>query len=299
MIIDEIYKDKFLDLIWAMQDQNDMIKRIIIEVDPDFKKSIIDSLIQKDEWPCAIHPSLIIETEEKKAKRAQDIINRFINRRDDNLTGKNFLDFGCGEGHVVRQAQQTANIAMGYDICQKGWNEEQFLTDNFNTIKKHAPYDTILIFDVLDHLIDDEPIDILKKLTKLLSDSGRMFIRFHPWCSKHSNHVYKNINKAYIHYFYNDEELKQMGCDPMRTYKITNPITTYNTWVKRANLIHLDTFIIRDEVPNLFTDGHSEMKRIIQNHWKDSHDERLASGQLFPLYQMEQQFVDFVLIKEL
>ncbi len=271
MIIDESHKHKFMDLLYSAIEQPELINRIIFEVDPIFKKSKLDYLLPN--WPIAVYPKLFANTELDKIQRAKDILSKIVKC---DLSGKTFLDFGCGEGHVVEIAKETASMAIGYDICPRGNT-----TDNFNYVKRHAPYDIILIYDVLDHLIDDKPEVILDTLKNILSEDGMIFIRYHPWCSKHGTHVYKTFNKAYIHFFYSDEELYEMGHNPLPTFKIVDPIEQYTYWHSKNNLFAIHEFAIRSEITDFFLDPY--LSGIMKYTGKREN--------------MEIEFIDFTLVK--
>src|ERR1019366_10098171 len=64
-------------------------------------------------WPDAIPHEAICrkDSSEDKEFRAQDILSDLI--KLDELT---FLDYGCGEGHIVMEAAKTARLEVGYDI---------------------------------------------------------------------------------------------------------------------------------------------------------------------------------------
>jgi hypothetical protein len=63
---------------------------------------LLEPLLKSDQWPQAVNEYLIcdLNSEDDKDARAQGIIAAMI---DPDLTGKKFLDFGCGEGHVVNE----------------------------------------------------------------------------------------------------------------------------------------------------------------------------------------------------
>lgn len=148
------------------------------------------------EWPESASSFIIIDqnSEAQKNKRAMNILSSFI---DKSLYDLNFLDFGCGEGHCVSMAR--AKLSVGYDIiplCRPD------LFNDWEQIKK-AKYDIVLLYDVLDHA--KNPIEILNRIKEVLAPDGKVYIRCHPYSSRHGGHLYQKDNRAFIHLFENKE----------------------------------------------------------------------------------------------
>ena len=91
------------------------------------------------------------------------------------ITGKNVLDFGCGDGGYLLRAKNVAN-----DIC--GVELERELRDILNSedircydsIDNAGQVDVITMFHVLEHL--PNPIEMLKKISSHLSEEGQIII---------------------------------------------------------------------------------------------------------------------------
>ena len=172
------------------------------------------------------------------------------------------------------------------------------LTSDFEEVTRHGPYDVILLYDVLDHIIDEDPQTIKESIYGVLKDNGKVHIRCHPWCSKHGTHAYKSLNKAYIHLFFSPEDLAGMGIRTIPTRKIIHPITTYDDWFSKAGFKKIESNVLRDNVEPFF-EQEDVLCKIIKDHWKDSYEERLSSGKVFPRFQLEASFLDFVLSKNI
>lgn len=205
--------------------------------------SEIKSLVASEEWPRAVDPRSIILTEDGAFNRAQQILDLIIG---ESLTGKSFLDFGCGEGHVVMQSMnQNPKIAIGYDIAP---SKIKFNTDNFTSefdlVKLKGPYDIVLLQDVIDHIENADPVFILKKIKSVMNANGRLFVRNHPWCSRHGSHLYTKLNKAYAHLIFDESELSRMGgYTNEHTLKLIDPIESYKLWFSESG------FKICSEIP--------------------------------------------------
>lgn len=302
MIIEEKRQSKIQDILHACAEQSSLIHRIIIEVEPSFERSRLKALLKSDKWPKAVNPNLIIDNSSYKDKleRGEALLDTFF--VENNLTNKKFLDFGCGEGYAAKAASQRAELSVGYDIDDTGWyvfdETNTFkLTNDWQSVINNGPYDVVFIYDVLDHLVDQDPIDILKDVHSILTPNGRVHVRCHPWCSRSGNHIYRELNKAFVHMFFTEEELREMGYNPLPLKKILHPLVTYEDWFQKSGFKKIvDEKPIRQEVEDFFS-KEPLLCSIIKNQWKESFEERLSSGKVFPSFQMELNFVDYFLQK--
>jgi 2-polyprenyl-3-methyl-5-hydroxy-6-metoxy-1,4-benzoquinol methylase len=265
----------------------------------------LKTLLESDQWPAAVEPYLIcnVSSEQDKEDRAEGILDLII---DVHLEKLGFLDFGCGEGHVVnRSLMQNPRKAVGYDIAASTtwgrWqpDERAAYTTDWEEVKKYAPYNVVLLYDVLDHIegADEVVVDNLKKIKEVMAPNARVFVRCHPWCSRHGTHLYHTINKAFIHIVFTGEELAKLGYDKgMWARRIIHPLMTYNNWFQKAGYrLQRKEQSIKMDVEKFFHATPIIAKRI-KTHWRDSVEKDLREGKQFPLFQLEFQFVDFVLI---
>lgn len=213
----------------------------------------IREFIEGEEHPLAVEADLICDTDEKTAIRAGVILDLFV---AENLKGKKFLDYGCGFGHTILAAEEReAALSIGYDIDMNNFqSDKKGVTYHFDVVKSNAPYDIILIHDVLDHIVVIDPIEALKQAASVLSPEGRIYLRTHPWSSRHGNHLYKSKNKAFLHLLLDEVELMRcFGIESEHNIKITNPIDTYRDWIKKANLNITSELITKTNVESCFT----------------------------------------------
>lgn len=252
-------------------------------------------LAKSEKWPLAVPEDLICgEDEDHKLSRAAGIVHDFI-RTD--LSDKKLLDFGCGEGHVPYVAANLVGVklAMGYDPIEQKWSHFedtvnlQFSTD-FDEIKKNGPYDVILVNDVIDHA--DE--NILIKANEVKAPNGRIYLRCHPWTSRHGTHLYKQLNRAYLHLVFDTDELFSMGLKETRTRNFLDPMTEYRKIIEEARLTISEEELVTHPVELFFTHEPAVLRRI-KEQWKVSENKALAAGTQFPRDVLEIQFVDFIL----
>ena len=95
-----------------------------IEIDETAEFDVLKTLLNSPTWPAAVDPVLICgeDSNQDKQDRAEGILDIII---DVHLEKLSFLDFGCGEGHVVNHSlTQNPHKTVGYDIVQsEKWAE--------------------------------------------------------------------------------------------------------------------------------------------------------------------------------
>jgi 2-polyprenyl-3-methyl-5-hydroxy-6-metoxy-1,4-benzoquinol methylase len=255
----------------------------------------INKILTSDAWPEAVYDFQIVDddSEDEKMNRAEGVIDILI---QENLENKKFLDFGCGEGHMAKYASKDTIFSVGFDIIKSekskfDWEKEDekfLLTTDINKVKEKAPYDIILIYDVLDHARNPE--DLLNQARELLSQDGNIYLRCHPWCSRHGSHLYRKINKAFVHLVFTEKELEDMGYKTEEyNNKITAPILSYKEMIEDSKLKIKENYpeIEYQEVEDFFKNSEEIKNRILQQ----------TSRNDFPEFQMSQCFLDYILTK--
>ena len=230
---------------------------IIKQLEAHVEVTDIKSLVMSNFWPPAVDSTLIVDNEEEKYYRAMSIINIMVSQ---NIEGKKFLDFGCGEGHCVIAAAQKGAKAWGYDIVDQKWGKldrndvpdgNVVTTIDFEEIKRNGPYDVVLIYDVVDHIIDsNERLQALKNVKDICGKNAKVYVRCHPFTSRHGTHLYKKFNKAYAHLLLSDEDLKEYGGE--ETAEIKTPIKTYEDLFKESGFKIQSTDIIKTPMEEIF-----------------------------------------------
>ncbi len=300
MVITENNKTRILALLKIAVEQNQSIESVSIQVNDQFNIEAFIPYLLNDRWPYAVDPLLIADpnSEDDKISRAHGILSIVVTEP---INGK-FLDFGCGEGHVVSEVAKKAPLAFGYDIVKHdSWDRfnpvsNQFFSNVWHKVVDKGPYDTVLIYDVLDHLKDEaEVVKELKNIRSVLSDKGKVFVRCHPFCSRHGTHLYQSVNRAYLHLCLDNEALDKLGYKYLHTIKIIHPLQTYKSWFDQSGFNQTYWNIVPENVEPFFQQP--AIASLIKKNWRTSGEEALSSGKSFPEWQMKQQFVDYVLEK--
>jgi len=251
----------------------------------------VKSLMEIDCWPVAVPDHLVNSaTKEDQINRANMVWDMFSDRPIEKM---DFLDFGCGEGWITKQAlSRGASTATGYDIEENpNWAniEGVNFTTDLSELSENT-YDVIMLFDVLDHC--EDPVGVMQKVKSLLKLSGgSVYVRCHPWTSKHATHAYKQgLNKAFIHLFLNWDEIDFfLGEDqkPMFTRKEINPVEAYRWWFHEFNIAK-ERFVKGEPLSDFFL-VESFKKLVID-------EQKIPSDRVEGFFKdMEIDFVDFVL----
>lgn len=247
------------------------------------------AMLKSNQWPAAVPDDLICsETDAEKEERAKGILSMTAL----SLAGKKFLDFGCGEGHLVKVAAGTTKLAVGYDIVSAGgltWEDgDPLLTTDFEKVKAQGPFDCVLLHDVLDHC--ENPVAALKQVASVCSASTEIHVRCHPFVARHGSHLYKQINKAWVGLIFTASELESLGYKPTEFVKpVLFPVNTYKQWFNEAGLRVVQEDMVRGDVEPFFS-THPIIRTRLINLFRP-----FTNSSDFPSWQISQHFDDFIL----
>jgi len=257
----------------------------------ELKKTLVSS-----DWPESVLEFQIVDdnSEQEKMDRAEGVVDILIQQ---DLKNKKFLDFGCGEGHMAKYASTQCSASVGYDIIKSNnenfiWEEKQenfLLTTDLEKVKENGPYDVILIYDVIDHC--EKASDLLIQASTFLSEKGEIYLRCHPWCSRHGGHLYRQINKAFVHLVFSKNELIEIGykVDESIKTKVLYPILSYKKIIETAGLKMNEPELERQNVEDFFKNN-----ELVSNRIKKSVP---LSNSEFPEFQLSLCFLDYILTK--
>lgn len=281
---------KIESILKIFEDSQKIQQTIVAENENEF--DVLKKLLYSSNWPNAVDPEMIVndESEEDKFERADNIIEMVL-PLDKNIS---ILDVGCGEGHFVKKALEKDYVnVFGYDISKPEKNQFEWDTENcdlttdWSKVIQKEKFDFILMFDVLDHLKNESQVNFLKKIKSVLSPNGTIFVRCHPWISRHGGHFYKQLNKAWLHLVFTEDEMKELNyiCHDCLN-KIYTPIANYEEWFNKARFKIISKQIERSLVEPFFENTLILKERIIKN----------TNMKKFPQFQMEQSFLDYKLM---
>lgn len=252
------------------------------------RKKHISDLLAIADWPEAVPEELakIIPSEKDHICRANSVLDFMLNR---SIEGLRFLDFGCGEGWLARQAvSRGVGESVGYDpfLSDKWINQGVLKYISDPNLLPDSHFDVVMLYDVLDHVIDPE--DVMKKVKKTIKKDGMVYVRCHPWTSKHASHLFKKgLNKAWIHLFLKNHEIKELiGSDPMFTRPEKDCLTAYKWWFRDFKI--LNETPTSEKVPDFF--HNPDFKNLLAN------EQEIPSKDVDQfLNLMQNQFVDYLL----
>ena len=179
-------------------------------------------------WPNAITPELLFDTQNGIRKRAQVIIEMFI---DDDLRDLKFIDFGCQNSAVVDYSKQYTALSVGYGTVEESKNQNAILTKSFDEVRSYGPFDVVLAFDVIDHI--NEPKQAMLQMLQLVKSTGKIYLRTHHWLSRNATHDKSNL--AYIHLtdkpqegvLHNDSFFEDCGLKIIKVRKIIEEVEPF------------------------------------------------------------------------
>lgn len=221
-----------------------------------------------DVWLPAIPENEL--TEEFQQSRAERVLNDLPE-----VAGKRVLDFGCGDGYLLEPlAAAGATKVVGYDLNVLSVSNDVVLaTNDWLEVCKHGPFDLIILNDVLDHTVDPQaplldPGAILSACKQICS--GEIFVRCHPWTSRDGGHVSHQMNKAWIHLYYtNDERLNLAMRSACPVSRITKPHATYEKWFRDVGLSVVRKSVCNDSLPEVRALPQDVLDKMIANTWPE------------------------------
>lgn len=107
------------------------------------------------------------------------------------LKGSKILEVGCGIGIISRHVLKKASSLIAVDIAELNirasrllcgspraqFNVADILTD-YQSLKKHGPFDVIILADVLEHLPKEKHGFVFSVLEQMLAPQGRILLTF-------------------------------------------------------------------------------------------------------------------------
>ena len=246
-----------------------------------------------DTWPIAIDQKMIVSADSDADKQFRAL--QIVNLIKIPMKGKVVLDCGCGEGHNASEMANVALKVVGYDVKKHDrWSSinknNLVFVNGKQSASEHGPYDLIILYDVIDHIINEDPTDLIKHCASLLAKDGRIFIRTHPWASRTGGHYYESMNKAFIHLALTPDEAVKMGIKIKEpNLKVVRPMAAYEQWFKDSGLEIAEKRVKTSEVEPYFNGP--IMDRIVKINWGGSVDNDTARKIL------SNHFIDYVLKK--
>lgn len=146
-------------------------------------------------WPKSLDEGLILMKNEEKLYKAQAIVELIL---EDDLANKRFLNIESERTFITSYANNTAKTSINFNATSEEWTlhtNNQIRIIAYQEVKKYAPFDIVLLYDVLDHIT--KPTNLLNEVCSLTNFNSKIYIRTHPWNSRHATHDARNL--AYIH----------------------------------------------------------------------------------------------------
>jgi 2-polyprenyl-3-methyl-5-hydroxy-6-metoxy-1,4-benzoquinol methylase len=252
-------------------------------------------LLNSNVWPEAVDEEYVTQNQkEEKVHRGAAILRTLVNT---DLIEANILDFGTGDGYVAYVAANlfSPRQVIGYDITEGDWealkDNHLIFTTKWEEVVAKGPYDIIILNDILDHAGNVD----FTKIREVKSEAGRVFVRCHPWCSRHGAHAHESLNKAFVHLIFTEDEMYSMGIKTVPTQMLLDPLKAYKKLFQDAGLSVVRETVSRRDVEFFFIQNAPILRRI-KEKWAKSEYAPYASGEEFPRELLEIEAVDFTLM---
>ena len=135
------------------------------------------------------------------------------------MPGEKVLDIGCGPGYILDF--MPAVFFVGFDTerryidyaRRRYGNRGQFHCTKFTEehVRRHGPFDAVMLMGVLHHLNDTESRNLLGLLSKCLSEKGRIValdpcfadnqLRIARWVAEHDRGEFVRTSEGYADLF--------------------------------------------------------------------------------------------------
>lgn len=179
----------------------------------------------KPQWPNAYGIfEHMYETKGAKLVRALEIASMMPGIED----GRPILDYGCGEGFIVRALNLMGRSCVGFDKRRSDeWLKLRIRAfDAIEDVKNYSPFNMVFLYDVLDHMPVVEMIRSLSEIKSILADKSQVFLRVHPFTSRNGAHFL--LDRAFIHLMLSTDEIDRLRIERQDVAMIVDPFHFYD-----------------------------------------------------------------------
>ena len=138
------------------------------------------------------------------------------------VTGRDVLDFGCGDGQLShylmdKNPRSMTGVDLEADAIERASNSDRQGSMNFLVGDKEripcgdSSMDTILAFDCMEHVMSPEKI--LCEWYRVLRPSGRCLIEWFPFKGPWGPHMESLIPVPWAHYLFGERAMFQAAAE--------------------------------------------------------------------------------------
>lgn len=108
----------------------------------------------------------------------QTRVKNAIRIAEERIPEGRILDYGCGSGVFINEVNKMKpETAFGYEPYMESRTAEGLpIFKEFDSMRAHAPYATVTLFETIEHLWDDEILEFLDRSAQMLTDDGCVVI---------------------------------------------------------------------------------------------------------------------------
>lgn len=123
---------------------------------------------------------------------------------DVKIRGKKVLDIGCGNGGFTSAFAQAGAACTGVEIRKIPWKGDsenpRFLVQDITASDAgknlDAPFDLVILRDVIEHIPLDRKLDFLSAAKKLIHENSQILVTFPPFYSPFGLHQQTLLKKG-------------------------------------------------------------------------------------------------------
>ena len=158
------------------------------------------------------------------------------------LGSEEHLDYACGPGTLI--GKYTKSNSLGVDISSNQINyaienysdKGQYKTlENFNLKNNINKFDAITVIGLFEYLNDNEILDLLNDLNKILNDKGKLIITTPNYGG--SMYLIDKILNSFGPVDYGEENINKFS--KRRIYKLIDELKVWNISISMFNNIFL------------------------------------------------------------
>lgn len=111
--------------------------------------------------------------DEIRRPREEGVFHKMINTFKEDMSDLNYLEVGCGGGHLIRSMREKAGLCYGIEPGEWASDIENIVPD-IRMIPEQITFDILVFQDVIEHT--ENPIETLRMYTERMRTEATLFV---------------------------------------------------------------------------------------------------------------------------